>query len=677
MIYFLRKSYIFSALILFSLDAFGQRLENQLDTIEVVELRLERENHLVQKLNHSQIQALQPEDVGQLLQRFVGVSLKSYGGLGGMKTISVRGISGNHTGIVVDGFLLQNTQTGQLDLSNIQTESIEKISLTVGGTDGFLLPVSAYIGGSTLTIETFETQFGSEKFQARAALKGGSFGQVDSYLTMKLNRKRSFIALMGKFRRANGSYPFEIENGNQLYAGNRLNNDFLESFGNLSAGFKIGKRGTLKFSNQFNQSDKGLPGAIILYNDISNQRLQNATNQLNIDYSFQSPGFLVRVYSSIRNEQLKYIDSTFLNMAGFVDNRYYNTNFLNGFSFRKLPYKSNSQEDLEYPRIELINSKKRFNFFGGIEHSYSLLKSNLPQILAPKRNQVLSVFGTDKVWGKSSFIAQIGGQYFTDQTTLNDNSINRFALTPFVFFQTEKFAQYLGGLNFWAKRSFRMPTFNELYYNQLGNLNLKPEIANQFNIGNFHKFYIHRNYFKIKVDGYYNLVENKIVAIPTKNLFIWSIQNVGKAQVYGLDFQFNHWRSYSKLKLETNVNYSFQKVEDISDKNSQTYKHQLPYLPLHTANADFTISYKSKSGITISGLATSQRYALNENISSNKIEGFYVFDASVYHTFSFKGKQNLRLSLNVKNLLNQSYAFVRYYVMPGTNFLISLNYAIH
>jgi outer membrane receptor protein involved in Fe transport len=179
------------------------------------------------------------------------------------------------------------------------------------------------------------------------------------------------------------------------------------------------------------------------------------------------------------------------------------------------------------------------------------------------------------------------------------------------------------------------------------------------------------------LDAYYNLVENKIVAIPTKNLFIWSIQNVGKAQVFGADFQFNHTRNFSELKLETNVNYSFQKVEDLSDKNSPTYKNQLPYLPQHTVNADFTVTYKSKSGITISGLATSNRYALNENIKANRIDGFYVFDASIYHTFSLPNTQSLRLSLNVKNLLNQSYAFVRYYVMPGTNFLISLNYAIH
>ncbi len=672
----MRKLFIFICLVFISLDSFSQRLDHQLDTIEVIDLRIEIDNSQVQKLNKAQITALQPEDVGQLLQRFVGVSLKSYGGLGGMKTISVRGINGNQTGIVVDGFSIQNTQTGQLDLSNIQTESIEKMTLSIGGTQGFLNPISALIGGSCLSIETFESNFGMPAYQVRTAVKVGSFGQTDSYLALKVNKNRSFFSLMGKYREAAGKYDFEIENGNQLYQGKRLNNDFKEGFGGFSAGFRVGKS-VLRINDQFNQSDKGLPGAVILYNTISNQRLKNITNQFNADFTRFDQIFPFRIYASIRNEQLTYIDSTYLNTAGFLDNRYYNTHLINGFSFRKLPMKRRDLDSI-FEIIEITSTNKsKLIYFGGIEQSYSLLNSNLPAILAPKRYQLKAVLGTEKNWNRSNLVLQVGEHYFSDRQSISGNNVERFAFTPYASFQTEKWKSYVGGLNFWAKRSFRIPTFNELYYNALGNLSLKPEIANQFNVGNFHTYYIHRNQLKFRLDAFYNLVENKIVAIPTKNLFVWSIQNVGKAQVFGVDFQFNHSRNFSKLKLETNVNYSFQKVEDLSDKNSPTYKHQLPYLPQHTLNADFTIVYKYKSGITISGLSTSSRYALNENIDANKINGFYVFDASIYHTFSLPNAQSLRLSLNVKNVLNQSYAFVRYFVMPGTNFLISLNYAIH
>lgn len=672
----MRKLFIFICLVFISLDSFSQRLDHQLDTIEVIDLRIEIDNSQVQKLNKAQITALQPEDVGQLLQRFVGVSLKSYGGLGGMKTISVRGINGNQTGIVVDGFSIQNTQTGQLDLSNIQTESIEKMTLSIGGTQGFLNPISALIGGSCLSIETFESNFGMPAYQVRSAVKVGSFGQTDSYLALKVNKNRSFFSLMGKYREAAGKYDFEIENGNQLYQGKRLNNDFKEGFGGFSAGFRVGKS-VLRINDQFNQSDKGLPGAVILYNTISNQRLKNITNQFNADFTRFDQIFPFRIYASIRNEQLTYIDSTYLNTAGFLDNRYYNTHLINGFSFRKLPMKRRDLDSI-FEIIEITSTNKsKLIYFGGIEQSYSLLNSNLPAILAPKRYQLKAVLGTEKNWNRSNLVLQVGEHYFSDRQLISGNNVERFVFTPYASFQTEKWKSYVGGLNFWVKRSFRIPTFNELYYNALGNLSLKPEIANQFNVGNFHTYYIHRNQLKFRLDAYYNLVENKIVAIPTKNLFVWSIQNVGKAQVFGVDFQFNHSRNFSKLKLESNVNYSFQKVEDLSDKNSPTYKHQLPYLPQHTVNADFSVVYKSKSGITISGLATSSRYALNENIDANKINGFYVFDASIYHTFSLPNTQSLRLSLTVKNVLNQSYAFVRYFVMPGTNFLISLNYAIH
>jgi outer membrane receptor protein involved in Fe transport len=70
------------------------------------------------------------------------------------------------------------------------------------------------------------------------------------------------------------------------------------------------------------------------------------------------------------------------------------------------------------------------------------------------------------------------------------------------------------------------------------------------------------------------------------------------------------------------------------------------------------------------------RYSLNENISSNIIDGFAIFDAGIYSKINLAKKHDLRIQLTLKNMFNSSYAFVKYYVMPGRSFLISINYAL-
>ena len=615
-----------------------------------------------QKMEKAQIQLLQAIDVGDLVQKFAGVTLKSYGGLGGMKTISVRGIGGSHTSIVQDGFAVQNTQTGQIDLSNIQTESMENISLSVGGINGSLLPVSAYLSGSSLQIQSFENRFSSKPLQIRASLKGGSFGQLDSYLTLKYNHKKLFLSVYGKYRRADGAYPFELENGKHTYSGERYNSDLQESYGGLGFGYRFNRKSILKASYQFNVADKGLPGAVIFYNPTAIQRLKNEMHQVNLDHRYFASKFDVRNYVSFRYEDLNYIDRGYLNNAGYLDQDFFNASLQHGITFQT---------------HNVIDSSKTKNldtrFFGGAEQTYSELHSSIANFAAPKRYELKGVLGMDLNWKKLHTIIQVGGQAVFDENKLATASPNRTVFTPYFLAEANQNWLFLGRPNLWVKRSFKVPTFNELYYNQIGNTMLKPEIANQINAGTKYEFNFKRSQLQFEVAAYFNLVENKIVAIPTKNLFVWSMQNVGKAQILGSDIQFVYIYNLNNWKMSTHLNYSFQKVQDLTDRNSPTYGHQLPYLPQHTGNISASIQYK-KAGISYTALLTSERFALNENIPSNQINGFVVHDVSAYYQWSSQEKQKLKVSLTVKNVSNETYAFVRYYVMPGTNFLISINY---
>tara|TARA_B100001063_G_scaffold77503_1_gene71959 strand:- start:612 stop:1283 length:672 start_codon:yes stop_codon:yes gene_type:complete len=223
-----------------------------------------------------------------------------------------------------------------------------------------------------------------------------------------------------------------------------------------------------------------------------------------------------------------------------------------------------------------------------------------------------------------------------------------------------------------------MPTFNELYYNNIGNVELKPEEAHQMNYGWSYSPKKYRNFqFYFRNNIYLNYVNNKIVAIPTKNLFTWSMQNVQSANIFGTDFKIgSKWNVYKYFKFDLDLNYSLQHARDISDPNSPSYKDQIAYIPVHTGNIDLSINYKNL-GIRFSNYTNSLRYALNENISTNQVDGFWVSTLSTYYSVILKNKNTLTFRFTIKNLFNAQYAVIRSFVMPERNYLIVLKYAFN
>jgi outer membrane cobalamin receptor len=226
------------------------------------------------------------------------------------------------------------------------------------------------------------------------------------------------------------------------------------------------------------------------------------------------------------------------------------------------------------------------------------------------------------------------------------------------------------------RNSMRVPSFNELYYNQIGNVNLLPEQANQFSVS----FSLQRSNNKwknaAKLSTYYNNILDKIVAVPTKNLFIWSMQNIGRVQIFGLEGMYeNTYHLKTDLSVSVLMTYNYQSAIDVTSRASATYGDQIAYLPKHSGNIDLTFFYK-KNGCRIGVTGMDKRYALNENIPSNQVDGFCLIDLSAFRNVEIKS-HTLKIHLACRNVLNNSYAYIRYYVMPGRNYQVSLSYAFN
>lgn len=220
------------------------------------------------------------------------------------------------------------------------------------------------------------------------------------------------------------------------------------------------------------------------------------------------------------------------------------------------------------------------------------------------------------------------------------------------------------------KSTFRTPTFNDLYYYRLGNRKLRPEKADEYNIGVTWSILpaSFMDYLSFTVDGYFNNVTDKIVAFPTT--YAWTMANYGKVHVTGVDITLASAFSLSrKVQLTLSGAYTFQKAVDLTDPDSKSYKHQLPYTPRHSGNVSAVIDMPWVDvGYSIVGVG--KRYCLSQNIPVNKIDGYAEHTLTLSHEFLFRGYR-LDLQGEIINLTDKQYDVIKYYPMPGRSWRVT------
>ena len=109
---------------------------SHIDEVEVTAMSLSNDLHSIAphySLKSADFQRLNISDISSALRRLPGTILRDYGGAGGMKTVSVRGMGAQHTGVALDGMLLTDVQSGQIDLQQFQLSEITSLSLAIAG----------------------------------------------------------------------------------------------------------------------------------------------------------------------------------------------------------------------------------------------------------------------------------------------------------------------------------------------------------------------------------------------------------------------------------------------------------------------------------------------------------------------------------------------------------------
>ena len=611
----------------------------------------------VQVLYKEDLERRNSINVADAVKYFAGISVKDYGGIGGLKTISVRSLGANHTGVMYDGLIVGDAQGGQTDLGKFSLDNLQEIRLYNDGPSDLLFPARAFSFSSLLSLKTTSSILKeAEKSSVAITLKKGSFGYFSPSLYFKTHIGKKFKTGINAFwQYADGRYPFvSYENNHNT---ERRNNTDINSYRMEYDAAYIRDSSTINFKIYYAASNRGLPGAIILYNSIHNQRLKDDNFFIqNTWQKYSSSKSSILISSKYTRDNNYYTDPSYPNNYGKLENNFHQQElYLSGV----YKYSVNKFIALSYASDIYSSKLKRTDIFSA-------------GFANPKRNNYLNNIAFQI---KKTHYEAFGNVLYTvlnEKVSVGKTGRNLHEFSSALSGSVKPFSVFPIRIRGFYKHIFRVPTFNDLYYTNIGNVNLRPEFADQYNLGltfNAGNFYFER--FIFTFDGYINNVTDKIIAVPRQNLFQWSMQNIGKARINGADAALHFTLpAYNNINLSSNLSYSFQQAFDLTDINSDLYKTQLPYTPKHSGSININTAYK-KAVLSYNILMSAERYRAGNATPENIVQGWSSNDISLSYLITDKSAQ-YKIVTEANNIFNKQYEVIRYYPMPRFNYRLSL-----
>ena len=149
----------------------------------VVKAKTYKEVIPAQTLKGEELRKLNSFSVADAIRYFSGLQIKDYGGVAGLKTVNIRSMGTNHTGVYYNGIQLGNAQNGQVDLSKFSLDNIEEISLYNGQKSDIFQSAREFGSSGSIYLTTRRPRFEGEKDANLAAkVKFGSYGLLNPAL---------------------------------------------------------------------------------------------------------------------------------------------------------------------------------------------------------------------------------------------------------------------------------------------------------------------------------------------------------------------------------------------------------------------------------------------------------------------------------------------------------------
>lgn len=548
--------------------------------------------------------------IEDLIYSLPGLGLGDYGGAAGLKSVSLRGLGSAQTAIYIDGVRVGNVQSGQADLGFLDFAG--------AGT-----AVVDYAQNS-ISFNTAKPVFGDSAFNGRLRLGAGSFGTWNPRLGLayRFSDRLSLSAQLA-YDRSKGNFSYGEGQ-------TRTNADLSQ----LKAGadlFGVLDKGEWHAKAYYNKAERGIPGSTTYPSD-DRQKDENYFLQGSLRKSFNS------LYT--------------LNLSAKAarDDMYYHSSWGDNY-YKQSEFQLNSTHRLHLSGILSATLGLSANYDKLSSDSYSASRT--------------SVFSSAGLTLRTS---RIKADLILDYDIWADaGQKTRSALSPSFDLRYE-LGRSLSLVGF-ARRAYRVPVFNELYYVGFGNPELKPEDAFLSDLGlEWHPAALDGLEYGAKFDLFYNLLKDKIISAPSEeDQNIWYPYNVGKVEALGTDLSLFAGKQGRRWMWRLEAKYSWQNAVDISE-GSYNYGLQVPYIARHSAVLSAQAGYRSWKARLNWKLRSGRRDSYGELPSWNSL------DLDLSRGFSFGKRCGLEVVLSARNLTDCRYEAVRYYPVPGRSFIAGVEF---
>lgn len=657
---------------------------HHIDEIVVTSRLPQREILPPQKLSGKELERLSAHSVADAVRYFSGVQLKDYGGVGGIKTVDIRSMGSNHVGVFYDGIELGNAQNGQTDLGQFSLDNIGEITLYNGQKSAIFQPASDFGNAGSIYLRTRLPRFFQGKnTNLKFKTKYGSSNTVrlSALWEQKLSDAVNTSFNVG-FLNSDGKYKFRYKrvapDGSLAYdtTATRQNGDVhaeraeLNVNGLLSGGFWNAK------AYVYN-SERGIPGAIV------NNVWRRGERQSDLNTFVQA-----RLQKDLSDR---------FSTQWLAKYAFYRTHYINRDTTQLPANNRYWQQEAYLSSANVYELLRNWSVSAAADLRWNKLNADTYRFAFPTRLSGLVSLATAlelpylKLQG--SILATFIHDHIKNKTATDDGRGSRDIqkLTPAFFVSVPLFSHSSGNgtpkehdelsLKAFAKRSFRMPTFNDLYYTDMGNSKLRPEGASQYDVGLSYSRTGGKilSSISLQADAYYNTVSDKIIAYPKGQQFRWTMLNLGRVHITGVDVSAGaSFRLPKDINLNARVQYSYQDARDVTSPSDPYYKDQIPYVPYNSGSATVNMSWKGLA-LNYSFIYSGERYNGQENSAYNHMEPWYTHDISLQ--YEWKGHPDsqtpvYRVSIEINNLFNQKYDVIQNYPMPGINGAIGLQVEI-
>jgi len=560
-------------------------------------------------------------DISQVLGHVTGIAVvENQFGTG----IELSGFDANHVLVMVDGLKMIGRTNGQLDISQIPIEQIERIEIVKGAASA--LYGSEAMGGVVNIITTK----GDSRLGLKVGSIMGSYGRLGGNMSLSggILGWQSKISLNSRIYGGNTLNTGSLwENGSEY---DKLNYGFQTS-GNLSKNLTLDLQATQFLETQTTDLD--------VFEDITTN-VRNS-GRLELENTNQSMTLTLGLdYSDYDHVYERVVSS-----SGFV--------------------KSSDQtlEGLIRGELRALVERETHALMVGVGSELENTESD--RIVGGEQTASLTHLFLQDEWSLTQKTSSTFGLRW------DSHSIYGNYLSPKISFMFKP--EMISRIRISFGQGFRAPTFKELFldytvegigYRIIGDPNLFPERSNNFNldIERWHtqKYHGRLNFFYNRIE---NLIDYSFIGVED-NLSLWQTANIKEAITSGAEIDLTYF--YSK-RIEWTMGYAYLNTWDVDNESPINLKAK------HKANTSLRIKLGSSASFNLSGQFIGDRYYGEESVSGT-IESEEWIDSYMIWNSHFQTGLILGLNLNagVKNLTDVYDPI--WGPMPGREWYVGLNY---